>query len=104
MDYGEPAAQFHSADLVAKGTGFIGKKITVKGTVDRIDTSTPESSWVYLEGGIRCHFREFSAMAQSYGEGQTIYVDGFLRNCETGDVLLDPAMGRDPTASFEPIE
>jgi hypothetical protein len=102
MDYGTPAAQFHSEDLVQHGKGFLGKKITVKGTITRVDTSNADSAWVYLDHGIRCHFGKFDRMAESFKEGDEAYVDGFLEKCEPGNILLDPALGRDPAAAFNP--
>jgi len=102
MDYGKPAAQFEQASLLEKGKPYIGKKITVKGTVVRVDTSDPKVAWVYLEEGIRCNFGEFDLMARGNKVGESVYVDGFLRRCEAGDILLDPAMNRDPRAAFNP--
>ena len=102
LDYGKPAAQFLQADLATKGQAFIGKKITVKGTVAKVDVSDPKSVWVHLSGGIKCHFGNFKRMAESYKVGEIIYIDGFLKRCKEGDVVIDPAIGRDPTASFSP--
>lgn len=104
MDYGKPAAQFHERDLLAKGGAFVGKKITVKGTVERVDATDPESAWVVLSEGTRCSFGRFKAAAESYSVGEEVYVDGFLKRCHEGDVLIEPAFGRDPTAAFDPIE
>jgi hypothetical protein len=102
MDYGEPAAQFLSASVAAKGKGYVGKKITVKGTVTKVETSDPESAWIHLDDGVRCNLGKFTAMAAASKVGDTVYVDGFLKHCENGDVLLEPAGLRDPTASFSP--
>jgi hypothetical protein len=102
MDYGKPAAQFLQEDVVAKGKAFVGKKITIKGTVTKVDVSDPKSARVYLTGGIECNLGEFKAMAESCKVGDTVYIDGFLVRCESGDVLLDPAMSRDPSAPFTP--
>jgi len=44
MDYGKPAAQFHERDVLANGKAFVGKKITVKDIVEKVDTSDPESA------------------------------------------------------------
>ncbi len=41
-------------------------------------------------------------MAESAKVGETVYVDGFLKRCDDGDVLIDPAVLRDPTAPFTP--
>lgn len=102
MDYGQPAAQFLQADMASRGKAFVGKKITVKGTVTKVDVNDPESAWIHLVGGIQCNFGTFKAMAESCKVGDTVYVDGFLKRCEEGDVLIDPAMLRDPTAPFSP--
>jgi hypothetical protein len=102
MDYGKPAAQFQQESLLEKGKPYIGKKITVKGKVERIDTSNPETAWVYLEGGVRCNFGEFDLMAKENKIGETVFVDGILRRCEPGDILLEPALNRDKRAPFNP--
>ena len=102
MDYGQPAAQFLDKDVAVKGKEYVGKKITVKGTVIRIDVSNPKSAWIYLPEGIRCNLGTFKAMAENTGIGETVYVDGILAKCEEGDVVLKPAMLRDPKAPFTP--
>ncbi len=102
MDYGKPAAQFLQEDVARKGKGWVGKKITVKGTVTRIEGEDPESAWIHLGKGIRCNFGKFKAMAESAKVGETVYVDGFLRRCGEGDVLIEPAMLRDSKAPFSP--
>lgn len=102
MDYGKPAAQFHEQDLLVKGKNFVGKKITAKGVVKKVDTSDPDSAWIILSEGTRCNFGDFRAMAESVKPGDTIYVDGFLKRCEKGEIVIDPAMSRDPKAHFEP--
>ena len=102
MDYGEPAAQFLQADLAAQGKMFVGKKITVKGTVAKVDVSVPNAARIHLTGGIECNLGKFKAMAESCKVGDTVYVDGFLQRCEEGDILIDPAMLRDKTAPFSP--
>ncbi len=102
MDYGEPAAQFLQEDIASKGKEYVGKKITVKGTVTKVDVSDPNAAWIHLTGGIECNLGKFKAMAESEPIGATVYVDGFLKRCQKGDVLLDPAMLRDPTAPFSP--
>jgi hypothetical protein len=102
MDYGKPAAQFLQEDVASKGKALLGKKITVKGTVTKVDVSAPNSAQIQLTGGIECNLGEFKAMAESCKIGDTVYVDGFLKRCEEGDILIDPAMLRDPTAPFSP--
>jgi hypothetical protein len=102
MDYGQPAAQFLQEDVASKAGAFVGKKITVKGAVTKVDISNPNSAEIHLVGGIRCNLGDFQAMARSCKTGETVYVDGFLERCEEGDILLEPAMLRDPTAPFSP--
>ena len=103
MDYEKPAAQFLQADLASQGKAFIGKKITVKGTVAKVDLTDPASAWIHLEGGIRCNLGKFRVMVESSKMGDTVFVDGFLKRCAEGDILLEPAMLRDPTAAFAPV-
>ncbi len=103
MDYGKPAAQFEQESLQKKGAPFVGKKITVRGTVDRVDTSDPKNAYVYLKGGIRCNFGDFTAMAKDLKVGDIAFVDGFLTRCEPGDIVIEPALSRDPTAPFSPL-
>lgn len=102
MDYGKPAAQFQQESLLEKGKPYIGKKITVKGQVARVDTSDPKAAWVYLEGGVRCNFGDFAIMATGNKVGETVFVDGILRRCEPDDILLEPALNRDKRAPFNP--
>jgi len=102
MDFGQPAAQFLQADLASQGKVFLGEKITVKGTVKKVDLGDPKAAWVYLEGGVRCSFGKFTAMAESCEIGETVFVDGILQRCEAGDALLAPAILRDPAAPFTP--
>jgi hypothetical protein len=102
MDYGKPEAQFNQADVTAKGRELVGRKISVKGVVTKIEVSDPNAAWVELGHGIRCNFSKMRQMAESAKVGQTVHVDGFLKRCDEGDVLIDPAMLRDPTAPFTP--
>lgn len=102
MDYGEPAAQFLSTDLGEKGRQHLGKKITVRGIVTQVDTDDSEVAWLYLDQGVRCNFGQFSQMAESISVGETVYVDGFLKQCKPGNILLEPALLRDGEASFLP--
>ena len=102
MVYGTPVAHFHSEDLAQHGKVFLGKNIVVKGTVTKVDTSLSDSAWVYLDHGIRCHNGRSDTLAESYKVGDEVYVHGFLEKCETENILIDPAFGRDPTADFNP--
>jgi len=100
LDYGQPTAQFLAKDLPSKAKIYVGKKITVKGTVTRVDISNPNSSRVYLKDGIECNLGRLQAMATSCKIGDTVLVDGFLKRCDDGDILIEPALLRDPAAKF----
>lgn len=100
MDYGQPAAQFLEKDVATAGKKYLGKKITIKGTV--IDVSNPQVGWIHLGNGIRCDFSRLPAMAQSKKPGDICFIDGILKECEEGNILLESAMLRDPTAPFSP--
>jgi hypothetical protein len=104
LDYGKPSAQFVSKSIAVKGAPFIGKKITVKGRVVKVDTSNPEAALIYLENSIQCNLGGFTAMANGCTVGDVIYVDGFLARCEEGRIVLEPALIRDPTAPFSPTQ
>ena len=102
LDYAKPKSQFLAKDVAVKGKTYVGDKITVKGTVTKVDVSDPSSAKIYLEDGIECNLGKFKAMATSCKVGDTVFVDGFLERCQEGDILLQPAMLRDPTAAFVP--
>jgi hypothetical protein len=102
MDYGKSEAQFIQDSLTTKGKEWVGKKITVKGVVTKVDVSDPNVAWVELGNGIKCDFSKMRQMAASAKVGETVYVDGFLKRCNEGDILIDPAMLRDPSAPFTP--
>ncbi|HMO83804.1 MAG TPA: hypothetical protein PKC18_02680 [Lacipirellulaceae bacterium] len=102
MDYGQPAAQFLAADIAAQGHGYLGQKVSVRGTVTRVDVGAPAPSWVYLDGGVRCNFGKLQAMAEQCQAGEVVTIDGLLRRCDGEDVWLEPALLRDPTAPFAP--
>lgn len=103
MDYGQPAAQFLEKDVAALGQKYLGKKITIKGTVTRTDVSDPKAGFIHLGNGIRCDFSRLPAMAQSKKPGDICFIDGILKECEEGNILLESAMLRDPTAPFSPM-
>ncbi len=104
MDYGHPTAQFLGSSVATKGKEYVGKKITVKGTVAKVDATDPESVWIQLDDGVRCNLGKFKSMAESCKVGDTVYVDGVLKHCESSVVLLEPAILRDPTTSFSPVQ
>jgi hypothetical protein len=100
MDYGKPAAQFYAADLGDLGKPFIGKKITVKGTITGHETTKDGEFVVILNGTIRCMSPYL--YRRSKAVGKAVFFDGFLRECEPGRVVINPSMSRDPSASFHP--
>lgn len=102
MDYGEVEAQFTQDAVASKGKAFVGKKVTVRGTVTKVGISDPKAAWLELENGIRCNLGEMRKMAEGAKVGETVYVDGILERCDEGDVLIEPAILRDPTAPFTP--
>jgi len=102
MDYGTPAAQFEARDAAALAAAHLGEKVSVRGQVLAVDTSDPDACVVTLEHGVTARFGRSSAMAAEYAAGETAYIDGIVRSAADGALVLDPAMGRDPTASFEP--
>jgi hypothetical protein len=103
MDYGKPAAQFHAHDVARIGKPFIGKKITVKGEVLRVE-NREDGNHIYLKHNIHCVFPTWHLGEDNLKMGDEIFVDGFLEKCTEGNVELYPALGRDSAASFKPIE
>ena len=102
MDYGEPAAQFLSANVTMHGAKYLGEKVTIQGVVTEVMPNQPDGAWICLDHGIRCNLGEFRAMANEVSVDETVLVDGILRQCNPDDILLDPALLRDPTAPFTP--
>jgi len=103
MEYGRPAAQFMAQDVATLADPYMGKKITVQGVVKGRDFTDPDDAVLILEHGIFCHFGKFARMAQAYADGETVWVDGFLVQCQPGKIVIRPAHGRDPTAHFGPL-
>ena len=102
MDYGRVKAQFEEGDLAGKGKAFVGEKVTVRGVVKRVDLSDEGNPKVVLTQGTECHFGRMLGMAKGMSVGETVYIDGFLEKCGDGEVILKPAMSRDPKAPFNP--
>jgi|MDTC01.2.fsa_nt_gb hypothetical protein len=111
LDYGKVAAQFTSSTIEESGQPYIGRKVTVKGTVTKheLDNASGKLTMV-LDDIIRCvsydtrNEDELLSLAASYEIGRVAYFDGFLVKCEPGNVLLDPVSGRDPKAPFERLK
>ncbi len=104
MDYGDPVAQFNETAVLEKATPFMGKKITIKGVVTKHDLSDPDNCKLYLQHPICCNFGDKKRAVEYYKVGKTVFIDGFLKRCEEGDILMEPAGGRDPKAEFNPLE
>lgn len=111
LEYGKVAAQFTSSTITEKGQPFTGRKVTVRGAVTKheLDKGTGKLTMV-LDDKVRCVWYgtrtedDILLKTESYEIGRLVYFDGFLIECEPGNVLLDPVHGRDPTAPFEPLE
>ena len=104
LEYGDAAAHFNEGAVLEKGEPYIGRKIVVKGVVSKHDVTDPENCKVYLGHSICCNFGDLKRMAEGCTEGDTVFVGGILKRREEGDILLEPAMKRDPKAEFNPVE
>ena len=102
MDYGKPAAQFLEEDVAELGKNYLRKKITIKGVVTRVDVSPPKDVSIFLGHGIECELGDVVNAAKHFSIGKTVYMDGILRKCEPGTILLEPVLERDPKAPFNP--
>ncbi len=85
------------------GITFVATSGDVKGVVTRQDVSDPENSRIYPGHSICCNSGDPKAMVASDTAGKTAFAGGCLKRCEDGDILLEPAVGRDPRADFIPI-
>ena len=92
VEYGNPRAQFLAQDVAKLGSPYVHSKITVKGTVKRVDLHDPKGPMVYLNDGVRCNFGRLERMAESCTVGQEVLLDGYLRHCHQDDVLLNPTV------------
>lgn len=104
LEYGDAAAHFNEDAVLLKAEQYIGKKIVVKGVVSKHDVTDPENCKVFLAHSICCNFGHLKRMAEDCAEGDTVFVKGVLKRCEEGDILLEPAMKRDPKAEFNPVD
>ena len=102
MDYGKPAAQFLEEDVAELGKNYLRKKITIKGVVTRVDVSPPKDVSIFLGHGIECDLGDVVNAAKHFSIGKTVYMDGILRKCDPGTILLEPVLERDPKAPFNP--
>ena len=99
LDYGKPAAQFEARDAAKLAGKYLGEKVTVRGQVVSVDTSDPRNCVLQLHHGVTA---KSALLAAGYAPGEVVYIDGIVRSAADGALLLEPAMGRDPTAPFNP--
>ena len=104
LDYGNPEAQINEASLLTSGKSYLGKMVSVKGTVTRQDVSDPGNCMIHLGHSIRCNLGANKAMVESYQVGTTVIITGYLKSCEDGDILLEPAVGTDPNIEWNPVD
>ena len=102
MDYGDPVAHAEAKDAAVIAQRHLGEKIVVRGTVASVDVSDPENCVVRLEGLVVARFGDFKAMAEGLQVGEVATISGIVDSVDAGVVTLDPAMGRDSLAPFEP--
>lgn len=102
MDYGDPVAHTEAKDAAVIAQRHLGEKIVVRGTVASVDVSDAEHCVVRLEGLVVARFGDFKAMAEELQVGETATISGIVDSVDAGVVILDPAMGRDGLAPFEP--
>ena len=102
MDYGDPVAHAGAKDAAVIAQRHLGEKIVVRGTVASVDVSDPEDCVVRLEGLVVARFGDFKAMAEGLQVGEVATISGIVDSVDAGVVTLDPAMGRDGLAPFEP--
>jgi len=102
MDYGDPVAHAEAKDAAVIAQRHLGEKIVVRGTVASVDVSDPEDCVVRLEGLVVARFGDFKAMAEGLQVGEVATISGIVDSVDAGVVTLDPAMGRDGLAPFEP--
>ena len=102
MDYGDPVAHAEAKDAAVIAQRHLGEKIVVRGTVASVDVSDPEDCVVRLEGLVVARFGDFKAMAEGLEMGEVATISGIVDSVDAGIVTLDPAMGRDGLAPFEP--
>lgn len=102
MDYGEPAAQFEATDAAAAARDYLRKKVSVRGVICSVDTTDPSRCFVELEGGVAAIFASWAKLGDTYRVGEVAYLDGIVEGVAPGQVTLEPAMGRDPLAPFDP--
>jgi hypothetical protein len=103
LDYGTPAAQFDSRDAVAFAPDYLGKKVSVRGTVEVVDTSDPSNCIVKLRNGVTAHFPGWQAQANTCEVGKIAFIDGIVASATPDGVILKPCLFRDPDAPFDPL-
>ena len=102
MDYGEPAAQFEARDAAGLARDYLNQKVSVRGAIFRVDTAELPRCIVELEGGVTAIFRHWQVQPSWCRVGEVAYIDGIVEGVTPGKVTLEPAMGRDHRAPFDP--
>ena len=100
LDYGTPAAQFDSRDAVAFAPDYLGKKVSVRGTVQVVDTS---NGIVKLRKGVTAHFPRLKGQIDICEVGKIAFIDGIVSSATPDGVTLKPCLFRDPDAPFDPL-
>ena len=108
MDYGTPAQQFHSVDVMAHGAPYLGKKVTVKGVVKQLQIDKQLRVTLILDHQVHCDLGIQDQAGVDYYKkytniGDTLFIDGFLKEIDEKRAYLFPAMGRDKRAGFTPF-
>ena len=102
LDYGRAKAHIEESDLAERGKEFVGKKVLVRGVVNRVDFSEEGIPKVILSYGTECHFGKMKKMAEAIRVGESVIISGILDESKDGELFLNPAIQRDPKASFKP--
>ena len=102
MDYGRAKAHIEDADFSETGKKFVGKKVVVRGVVEKVDFTEKGNPKVFLSKGTECHFGKMEAMAKAIKVCESVVISGIVRRGEDDRLFLSPAMTRDPKAPFKP--
>ena len=103
LDYGTPAAQFDTRDAVAFAPDYLGKKVTVRGTVQVVDTSDPSNYIIKLRNGVTANFPILKGQIDICEVGKIAFIDGIVSSATPDGVTLKPCLVRDPDAPFDPL-
>lgn len=103
LDYGTPAAQFEARDAATFAPDYLGKLISVRGTVQAVDTSDPSNCIVKLRNGVTAKFEDFKVQANMCEVDKVAYIGGIVASVTPDGVTLKSCVNRDPTAPFAPL-